>query len=98
MPIDRWLFENLVCPRDDEPMELFGAQLKCANGHAYRIVDGIPILLRDDVDHVHWAAVRRRSVVDRAPKSSQDVAPSSRTIVRNDMVWLGCRKCPCESL
>jgi len=58
MPIDRWLFENLVCPRDDEPMELFGAQLKCANGHAYRIVDGIPILLRDDVDHVHWAAVR----------------------------------------
>lgn len=58
MLIDRWLLENLVCPRDDEPMEPFGAQLKCANGHAYRIVDGIPILLRDDVDHVHWAAVR----------------------------------------
>ena len=28
----------------------------CGEGHRYPFVEGIPILLRDDVSHTHWAA------------------------------------------
>jgi SAM-dependent methyltransferase len=52
------LLEILVCPKDARPLELSGERLRCAEAHTYRLVDGIPILLRDDVEHVHWAATR----------------------------------------
>lgn len=55
---DPWLREHVVCPRDENPLEVGADQLVCSSGHRYRIVDGIPVLLRDDVEHVHWAANR----------------------------------------
>jgi len=58
MPIDRWLHDNLACPHDGEPLTEVDERLECSTGHSHRIVDGIPILLRDDVEHAHWAAVR----------------------------------------
>lgn len=57
--IDPWLEKNVVCPRDEASLRFEGDRLVCEEGHDYRVVDGIPILLRDDVDSVHW-------VVDRA--------------------------------
>src|SRR5207247_995547 len=54
----------LACPRDQrplipsEPSTRLGtsAAPTCSEGHRYPIIEGIPILLRDDVAHTHWAA------------------------------------------
>jgi SAM-dependent methyltransferase/uncharacterized protein YbaR (Trm112 family) len=55
----------LACPRDQRPLIPSapstplgaGAALTCGDGHRYPIVEGIPILLRDDVEQTHWAAI-----------------------------------------
>jgi SAM-dependent methyltransferase/uncharacterized protein YbaR (Trm112 family) len=55
----------LACPRDQRPLIPSGpstslgtgAALTCGEGHRFPIVEGIPILLRDDVEQTHWAAV-----------------------------------------
>lgn len=49
----------LACPRDQRPLIPSGASnaaLTCGDGHRYPIIEGIPILLRDDVEQTHWAA------------------------------------------
>lgn len=56
----------LACPRDQRPLIPSGpstslaarpsAELTCSEGHRYPIIEGIPILLRDDVVQTHWAA------------------------------------------
>ena len=47
--IDRWLAQHLACPIDRLPVRIDGAVLTCANAHTYPIVDGVPVMLRDDV-------------------------------------------------
>ena len=48
----------LACPRDQRPLiPAVPSTLTCSEGHRYSIVEGIPILLRDDVEHTHWASV-----------------------------------------
>lgn len=74
-PIDPWLQENIACPRDQAPLTPTGGRLVCPSGHDYRVVDGIPILLRDDVDSVHWAGARAltltgEELIDAATPSS----------------------------
>lgn len=51
--LDSWLQKNLVCPRDRLPLEIESEKLTCTNGHCYPIVEGIPILLLDDVQQTH---------------------------------------------
>ena len=46
----------LACPRDQRPLIPSDAALTCSEGHRYPIIEGFPILLRDDVPHTHWAA------------------------------------------
>jgi SAM-dependent methyltransferase len=46
----------LACPRDQRPLIASDAALVCSDGHRYPVIEGIPILLRDDVPHTHWAA------------------------------------------
>jgi SAM-dependent methyltransferase/uncharacterized protein YbaR (Trm112 family) len=43
-----WLAENICCPRDRGPLTLNGRTLACASGHAFPIVDGVPVMLLDD--------------------------------------------------
>jgi SAM-dependent methyltransferase len=43
--IDPRLLNLLVCPRDHSDLNLENEQLKCAHGHVYPIVDGIPVFL-----------------------------------------------------
>jgi SAM-dependent methyltransferase len=45
----------LACPRDQHPLIASDAALVCSDGHRYPVIDGIPILLRDDVASNHWA-------------------------------------------
>ena len=49
-------FALLACPYDQRPLIATGASLACGEGHRYEIIEGIPILLRDDIAHTHWAA------------------------------------------
>jgi len=45
------LLEILACPIDKSPVKLVGDRLVCeAQGHKYRIEDGIPIMLVDEVE------------------------------------------------
>jgi len=46
----------LACPRDQHPLVPSHGALLCDNGHRYPIIEGIPILLREDVAHTHWVA------------------------------------------
>lgn len=48
-----WVLERLTCPRDGEPLRLDGDALSCRHGHSYPVIEGIPVLLRDDVEPTH---------------------------------------------
>lgn len=48
-PIDSWWSEHLVCPRDHQALLLRESRLCCPRGHSYPCVDGIPVMLVDDV-------------------------------------------------
>lgn len=52
-----WVLTTLACPRDHERLEPVDGALTCAAGHTYPIRDGIPILLLDDVEQTHEAAL-----------------------------------------
>jgi SAM-dependent methyltransferase/uncharacterized protein YbaR (Trm112 family) len=47
--IDPCLLESLVCPRDHTPLRPDGHSLVCGEGHDYPTVNGVPVLLLDDV-------------------------------------------------
>lgn len=47
--VSPWLTSALVCPRDHAALTECGSQLVCAAGHAYPVVDGVPVMLLDDV-------------------------------------------------
>ena len=49
MTIDPWLAEHLACPIDHRPVRIEGTSFGCAEGHTYPVVDGVPVMLRDDV-------------------------------------------------
>ncbi len=46
---DLWFERELICPRDQSELRYDGEQLVCPLRHQYPIVDGIPIMLIDDV-------------------------------------------------
>lgn len=48
--VDGWLKEHLVCPRDYRSLEFGGEILSCTEGHRYPCIDGIPILLLQEVE------------------------------------------------
>ena len=47
--LDPWFERELVCPRDHSDLRRDAAQLVCHFSHQYPIVEGIPIMLVDDV-------------------------------------------------
>jgi ubiquinone/menaquinone biosynthesis C-methylase UbiE/uncharacterized protein YbaR (Trm112 family) len=55
-PLDHWLREHLVCPRDHTALDQQRERLLCRQGHEYPYVDGIPIMVLDDVPQTHWVA------------------------------------------
>jgi ubiquinone/menaquinone biosynthesis C-methylase UbiE/uncharacterized protein YbaR (Trm112 family) len=72
--LDPWFLEHLVCPRDKFALTLSNNTLCCPEGHGYPIVDGIPIMLRDDVSQTVGAAggslarAHGRLIDERAPQ------------------------------
>jgi len=49
-PIDPWFLDNLVCPVDHSPLIFSAGNLVSSAGRKYPVIDGIPVMLRDDVE------------------------------------------------
>src|SRR5580698_10021356 len=47
------LLEVIVCPRDKQSLHTEADELVCPNGHRYRVVEGIPILLVSEAQQTH---------------------------------------------
>ena len=58
MQLDPWLLQHLICPRDRGRLRQGPARLICPVGHAYPVVDGIPVMLLQDVEQTHPYAAR----------------------------------------
>ena len=69
--IDNWYLENLACPRDHLPLAFSAGRLACSAGHAYPVVDGVPVMLLDGVPQTTWMAEAslRRAWEPRAAES-----------------------------
>lgn len=73
--LDPWFLDHLVCPCDHAPLALDRDRLVCRSGHAYPVVDGVPVLLRDDVPStipLAEASLRRA----RDPRTADSRAPA----------------------
>ena len=67
--VETWPEELLVCPRDRGPLEIEGETLRCSEGHAYPYVDGIPVLVVEDLEPTqpgYWALPEQIEAVRRA--------------------------------
>ena len=43
-----WIEADLVCPRDGARLAVAGAEIRCAHGHVYPLLDGVPVLLLEE--------------------------------------------------
>jgi SAM-dependent methyltransferase/uncharacterized protein YbaR (Trm112 family) len=51
-----WLRSVIVCPRDRTPFIFGPDRITCADGHEYALIEGVPILLVDEVGQTHPCA------------------------------------------
>lgn len=56
--MDEWYLQNLTCPRDGVHLREESSTVICRNGHRYPVVDGLPVMLLDDVQQTQWVAGR----------------------------------------
>jgi SAM-dependent methyltransferase/uncharacterized protein YbaR (Trm112 family) len=75
--VDPWLLAKLACPYDSSPLVQVGDGLKCSQLHSFEIVDGIPILLREDTPRTHPGIQKTISEVaeHRTDELKLDVRP-----------------------
>lgn len=74
------LEDLLVCPADREPLEFDDEVAKCAAGHSFPVVQGIPVLLLDQLEPTHASAVTRtRELVSRGQLPRPDGPPAEST-------------------
>jgi 2-polyprenyl-3-methyl-5-hydroxy-6-metoxy-1,4-benzoquinol methylase/uncharacterized protein YbaR (Trm112 family) len=66
--MDEWLQQHLVCPRDHLPLAFDGSSLDCAKGHVYPVIDGVPVMLLDDVHQTLGVAQDSLRLVAARPK------------------------------
>ena len=74
---------DLTCPKDAEPLTSRAGKLCCARGHEYRVVEGVPVLLRDDVPQTIGLAAWSLEASD-APLylSSVGISDAEREVAR----------------
>jgi len=82
--LDHWLYEHLICPVDHSPLHSEGNWLISQTGRRYPVVNGIPVLLRPDVEQTAWwaqkslddalAIVEGRMAAPSLPQSTEDDA------------------------
>src|SRR6185369_8177834 len=86
--MDSWYLENLVCPRDHQRLEVLGERLVCSEGHAYPVVEGVPVMLLDNTDQT--LEVAGRSLCAASENGAKSTPPLYlETIGVNDEQRLG---------
>jgi SAM-dependent methyltransferase/uncharacterized protein YbaR (Trm112 family) len=76
MVVDPFLVDHLACPWDHAPVHIAGAALRCDTcGRTFAVVDGIPVMLRDDVPQTIAAATESLNQVKGAPSTPAPVSP-----------------------
>jgi SAM-dependent methyltransferase/uncharacterized protein YbaR (Trm112 family) len=91
-----WLLERLACPYDGAAIRANVATLTCtACGRQFAVVDGVPVMLRDDVRQTHDAATESLAQVQpmvaaaaahpTAPALPAGEIPPPATTFRNDL-------------
>jgi ubiquinone/menaquinone biosynthesis C-methylase UbiE/uncharacterized protein YbaR (Trm112 family) len=77
--MNKWLLDNLVCPRDKMALTASNDHLTCGVGHTYRIFDDIPVMLVDDVEETHGYISRTLEKISEngtsEPPSDTPLAP-----------------------
>jgi 2-polyprenyl-3-methyl-5-hydroxy-6-metoxy-1,4-benzoquinol methylase/uncharacterized protein YbaR (Trm112 family) len=61
--------DNLVCPRDHNHLESVSGKLVCSVGHAYPVIDGVPVMLLDD--QAQTIAAAEKTLEQAAGKSNE---------------------------
>jgi SAM-dependent methyltransferase/uncharacterized protein YbaR (Trm112 family) len=68
--VDRWLVARLACPHDGGAVQAETTTLACTLcGRHYAVVEGIPVMLRDDVLQTHESATASLAQVRAAVES-----------------------------
>jgi SAM-dependent methyltransferase/uncharacterized protein YbaR (Trm112 family) len=62
-----WYAGALVCPRDHQDVHEAAGRLACAAGHTYPVVDGVPVMLLDDVTQTIGLAQASLARANAAP-------------------------------
>lgn len=78
--LDPWFLDNLVCPRDQQSLHLVQNHLVCTEGHTYPVVQGIPVMLLDDVPQTHHYAVQSLDFALNPAKLTEPVHISANKI------------------
>ncbi len=79
--MDQWLRENLACPRDHKSLDYDNNVLTCPDGHRYPVVDGIPVMLLDEVEQTLWvAAASLEKTQANGDTSADDEFPFADTL------------------
>lgn len=80
--MDKWLLDNLVCPRDHGRLDLHANVLTCENGHRYPVVEGIPVMLLDEVEQTLWvgAASLARALTAEEADNVMEPVPYADTL------------------
>jgi SAM-dependent methyltransferase len=83
----------LACPRDRKPLAAAGDELRCEAGHRYRVVGGVPVLLRDDIPDIHpYFEESRRAADDgarTAPAAGVDPFVQQEIVKTNGILYRG---------
>jgi uncharacterized protein YbaR (Trm112 family) len=85
--IEPWYLANLVWPRDPGDLHVTEGGLTCAAGHHYRVVDGVPVMLLEDVRQTLEVATTSLDAADVAQFQFEvielgNAMPSARASVR----------------
>ncbi len=75
--MDPWYLTHLVCPRDHLGLDVVhgaGGRLVCSAGHTYPVVDGVPVLLLDDVAQTMGIAEESMKRANTVPAADGDPA------------------------
>ena len=76
MNIQPTLLDQLVCPVDQGPLSLANQELRCASGHSYPIVLGIPVLLIPDVRKTKEYSTYERVARNDLPEAEWRPSPN----------------------
>lgn len=62
--MNKWLLNNLMCPRDGGRLSFGNNELSCPADHRYPVIKGVPVMLLAEVEQTLWVAgesIRRAS-------------------------------------